>query len=197
MSNKYANWFGVGVKGGGSIGPGGFETMEGYISNLGIPSHSHSINISYLRIGPGLGAGAGMCAIFVFNCMNPQNLHQKSDSSWSINVSLGGKWSDIAKALSKSKLFTIAPKLVNGLGRVTLGELDEIRNISSYLFNAYELKETSRDKVVVIDIPLAGVGLELSAHKLYGTIYIGDLKAHNPNINKSGLPSGGKRIGEL
>lgn len=193
----YSTWFGVGVKGGGSIGPGGFETMEGYITNLGMPSHSHSINISYLRVGPGLGAGAGLCAIYVFNCMNPQNLHGKTDSSWSVNVSLGGKWSDVVKFLAKSKLFQLAPKLVGGISKASTYDLDSLRNIGSNLFTLYEVREYSRDKVVTIDIPFAGVGLELSAHKLYGTIYIGDLKMQEQNLNRSGMPSGGKRIGEL
>jgi hypothetical protein len=194
---NYMNWFGVGVKGGGSIGPGGFETTEGYISNLGLISHSHSINISYLRVGPGLGAGAGMCAIYVFNCMNPQNLHGKSDSSWSINVSLGGKWSDIAKVLGKSKLLKIVPKVIGGITKATRSEVDDLRNIGSYLYTAYELKDITRDKVIVIDIPFAGVGLELSAQQLYGTIYIGELMRQEQNLDKSGIPSGAKRVGEL
>jgi hypothetical protein len=193
----YATWFGVGVKGGGSIGIGGFETMEGYISNLGMPSHTHSINISYLRMGAGLGAGAGLCAIYVFNCRNPQNLHQKTDATWSVNVSLGGKWSDVVKFLSKSKLFSIAPKLVSGISKASAYDLDSLRNIASNLMTMYEVTEYSKDKVVTIDIPLAGVGLELSAQKLYGTIFIGDLQMQEQNLNRSGLPSGGRRIGEL
>lgn len=193
----FATWFGVGVKGGGSIGPGGFETMEGFISNLGMPSHSHSINISYLRLGAGLGAGAGLCAIYVFNCRNPQNLHQKTDATWSVNVSLGGKWSDVVKFLGKSRLFELTPKLVNGITTASKHDLDSLRNIASNLCTMYEVTEYSRDKVVTIDIPFAGVGLELSAQKLYGTIYIGDLRTQEQNINKSGLPFGGKRIGEL
>ncbi len=195
--NNFASWFGVGIKGGGSIGLGGFETMEGYISNLGMINHSHSINISYLRLGPGLGAGIGMCAIFVFNCMNPQNLHQKNDSSWSINVSLGGKWSDVAKVLGNSKMLKIVPKVVSGITKATRSEIDDIRNISSYLYTTYELTDLTRDKVIVVDIPLAGVGLELSAQQLYGTIYIGDLMMQEQNLDKSGVPSGAKRRGEL
>ncbi len=195
--DKYADWFGVGVKGGGSIGPGGFETMEGYIANLGMPSHTHSINISYLRIGPGLGAGGGACMIFVFNCMNPQNLHMKNDSSWSINVSLGGKWSDVVKLLGKSKIFTVAPRVVKGISTASKNDLDNIRNTASYLSTVYEITDQTRDKVIVIDVPLAGAGLELSAHKLHGTIFIGELNTQPQKLDKNGIPSGRKRIGEL
>jgi hypothetical protein len=195
--NTFANWFGVGVKVGGTLGPAGFETMEGYISNLGIISHSHSINMSYLRVGGGLGAGVGMCAIFVFNCTNPQNLHEKDDSSWSINVSMGAKWSEVVKVLGKSKVFSIAPKIIGGITKATKFELDDIRNASSYLFNIYELNDITRDKVIVIDIPTAGAGLELSAQMLYGKIQIGDLRMQEQNLDKSGVPTGARRIGEL
>ena len=112
-------------------------------------------------------------------------------------VSLGGKWSDIVKFLAKSKLFQIVPKFVSGISKASKYDLDSIRNIGSNLFTMYDVTEYSRNKVVTIDIPFAGVGLELSAQKLYGTIYIGDLKTHEQNLNRSGLPSGGKRIGEL
>ncbi len=195
--NNFMNWFGVGVKGGGTLGLVGFETMEGYISNLGMPSHSHALNMTYLRLGAGLGGGAGLCAIFVYNCSNPQNLHRKNDASWSINVSLGAKWSDVVKFMAKSKLFEVAPKLVNSFSKATKADLDNIRNSASYLSTVYEITDQTKDKVITIDIPFAGVGAEISAQKLYGTIYIGDLKTQSANIDKSGLPSGGKRIGEL
>lgn len=76
MSGNYANWLGVGVKGGGS---------------------------------------GGLYLIFVYNCMNPQNLHQKNDASWSINIPLGAMWSDVVKVVEKTKLFQIAPKLAEGI----------------------------------------------------------------------------------
>ncbi len=195
--NNFMNWFGVGVKGGGTLGLVGFETMEGSISNLGVPSHKHSLNMTYLRLGAGLGGGAGLCAIFVYNCSNPQNLHGTNDASWSINVSLGAKWSDVVKFMAKSKLFEIAPKLVNGFSKATKADLDNIRNSASYLYTVYEITDQTKNKVITIDIPFAGVGAEISAQKLYGTIYIGDLKTQSANIDKSGLPSGAKRIGEL
>ena len=52
--DHYQNWFGVGIKGGGTVGVVGFETMEGYIANLGYPRHQHELNLSSLRLGLGL-----------------------------------------------------------------------------------------------------------------------------------------------
>lgn len=189
--NEYHNWFGVGLKGGGTLGVVGFETMEGSISNLGMPSHSHSINMSYMRVGAGLGGGAGLCMIYVYNCINPKVLDGTNDSSWSINISLGEKWSSIASYLSKSKIFDLAPKLIGGLATATKFDLDNIRNVASYLFTAYELTDMTKNKVVAIDVPLAGIGAEISAQKLYGTIFIGDLTQKKPTPEPT--PSGVKR----
>ena len=189
--NNYHNWFGVGVKGGGTLGLVGFETMEGNISNLGMPSHSHGINMSYLRVGAGLGGGAGLCLIFVFNSVNPKVLDQTNDSTWSINVSLGAKWSDAAKVLAKSRIFQIAPKLLSGLGKATVQNMDEIRNSASYLYTMFEITQQTRDKVVTIDVPFAGVGAELSLQKLYGTIFIDDLQMKTPTTEPA--PTGIKR----
>ena len=189
--NNYHSWFGVGVKGGGTLGLAGFETMEGYIANLGMPSHTHSINMSYLRLGVGLGGGAGLCLIFVFNSVNPKVLDQTNDSTWSINISLGAKWSDVAKALAASKIFQIAPTHIGGLMKATKLDLDNIRNISSYIFTTYELTEQTKNKVVAIDIPFAGIGAELSAQQLYGTIFIGDVQMAKPTQDPK--PSGIRR----
>ncbi len=199
--NNYHNWFGVGVKGGGTLGLAGFETMEGYIANLGMPSHTHSINMSYLRLGAGLGGGVGLCLIFVFNSINPKVLDQTNDSTWSINVALGGKWADVVKALAATKVFQIAPKLLGGLVKATKFDLDNIRNSASYIFTTYELTQQTKNKVVAIDIPFAGVGAEISAQALYGTIFIGDVMMHNTNNGRITDPAitraGQKRRGEM
>lgn len=180
--NKYHSWFGVGIKGGGTLGLAGFETMEGYIANLGMPSHSHSINMSYLRLGAGLGAGAGLCLIFVYNSANPKVLDQTNDSTWSVNLSLGAKWADVVKALKAAKVFTIAPKLVSGIAMASKFDLDSIRTSASYIYTIYELfnEAGNKNKVVAIDVPFAGVGLEVSVQALHGTIFIGDLAMQKP-----------------
>lgn len=192
--NNYHSWFGVGVKGGGTLGLAGFETMEGYIANLGMPSHSHSINMSYLRLGAGLGGGAGLCLIFVFNSINPKVLDQTNDSTWSINVSLGAKWSDVVKALKAAKIFTIAPKLISGIAQASKFDFDAIRNSASYIFTTYELFKDNgtKNKVVAIDVPFAGVGTELSVQALYGTIFIDDLVMQNP-AKQAQTPTGIRR----
>lgn len=171
--DNYQNWFGVGIKGGGTLGVAGFETMEGYVANLGYPRHQHELNLSSLRLGLGLGASVGMTAILVFNCGNIQNLNETQSEDWSINISFGEKWSDIVKALANLRFFATAAKLVKWT-KATPGDIDTIRNSMSYFYTAADMIK-NKPQLVAIDIPGAGIGLEGSIHKLYGTILIGDL----------------------
>lgn len=187
----FQHWFGVGIKGGGTIGIAGFETMEGYVSNLGYPRHSHELNLSSMRLGLGLGASVGMTAILIFNCGNIQNLHDTQAEDWSINISYGEKWSDIVKGLGNIKFFSTAAKLVSWT-KATPKDIDTIRNGASYIYSEIDtFKSRGKAQLVAVDIPGAGIGLEGSIHKLYGTLLIGDMVTSIPASETA--PSGIRR----
>ncbi len=187
--DHFQNWFGVGVKGGGMLGVAGFETMDGYVANLGYPKHGHGLNLSSLRLGLGLGASVGMTAILVFNCGNIQNLNDTQSEDWSINISYGEKWSDIVKALANLRFYKTAAKLVSW-ANATPKDIDTIRNSMSYLWTAGDMV-ANKPQLVAIDIPGTGIGLEGSIHKLYGTIRIGELIVGQPQTEAA--PSGVRR----
>lgn len=187
----FQNWFGVGVKGGGTLGIAGFETLEGYVANLGYPKHSHDLNLSSMRLGLGLGASVGMTAILVFNCGNIQRLNETQVEDWSINISFGGKWSDIVKGLANLRFFKTAANLVSWT-KARPKDIDTIRNSMSYFYTAADMKKNeNKPQIVAIDIPGAGIGLEGSIHNLYGTITIGELVTSAPTIDPA--PSGIRR----
>lgn len=50
MGDYATCWFGVGFKGGFSLGPG-FEDVEGFLFNLGDPAAHFWCGVSSLRIG--------------------------------------------------------------------------------------------------------------------------------------------------
>lgn len=171
------------------MGVTGFETMEGYVANLGYPRHCHELNLSSLRLGIGLGASVGMTAVLVYNCGNIQNLNETKSEDWSINISYGEKWSDIVKGLANLRFDKTAAKLVSW-SKATPKDIDTIRNSMSYLWTAGDMI-ANKPQVVAIDIPGAGIGLEGSIHKLYGTIRIGDLIVGTPQSEAA--PSGIRR----
>lgn len=175
--NKYETWFGVAVKGGGTIGVSGLEYMTGEFINVGQLSEWHGFQMISLRLGLGLGAGAGLTACFVFNCMNLMSLHETFSTDWGVNISLGGKWSEVAKTLGKNGFIQSVATAAKVITKGSLAEpqqIESVRNGLSNMYTAYDLSKTSGPKMVTLDIPMAGVGLELSAHYLKARLEILD-----------------------
>jgi hypothetical protein len=174
--DHYTTWIGYGVKAGFSSGFFGAETADGKVCNIGYTNDVYPLNISSLRVGQGLGAAVGVVAIVVFHCIDIKSLDNESMSDWSINFSLGGKWSAIAKGIKKRKFLGAIARTMGDLSKATPDDITKIRNTASYLYNAADVATMDANwKIVVIDIPGAGVGLEASVSDLHGTVFIGDL----------------------
>lgn len=173
--NKYETWFGVGAKGGGTVFTAGAEYLGGEIVNLGTLSDRTGFQVLSTRVGLGLGAGMGMCACFVFNCLNLWTLHDTETTDWGVNIAIGGKWSEIAKTLGKGRFIQSVAAGAKAISKGKVAQPDQIesiRNGLAYMYNAYDLGTMSGPKMITIDVPGVGVGLELSAHYLQGTIEI-------------------------
>lgn len=189
--DKMASWIGLGVKGGGTLGFVGLETMEGVVSNIGYPQHSHSLNVSSIRLGAGLGGGAGLVAIMIFNCPNLMNLSGTQSLDWSLNLALGAKWDGVVKGLKTYKFFATVARIGGKLINATPADTDNIRNAMSYLYSTYDMVGMSGPKLVSIDIPFAGIGAEVSLHLLDGTLTLGDLVMANRTTEPA--PTGVRR----
>jgi len=173
--NAWNSWMGMGVKVGGIVGLIGFESTVGYVCNLGNPVYVDPITISGVRIGAGLGGGAGVVLIFIYNCGNPYaSLHETKTTDWAINLSMGGKWSSAVAALKNYKVFATVNRVKGLLVNLTPGDMSNIRNCMSYIYGIYDLTDISGPKVITIDVPFAGIGEELSAFYLAGEIIIGE-----------------------
>ena len=167
-------WIGVGVKVGGMLGLVGGEGLVGHIHNVGFPHYANTMTISGLRLGYGLGGGAGLVAIFIFNSNNPfLDFNGKSIEDWELNVSMGEKWDDTLAIIKNYKLFSILRRSKWILAASSAKNISDIRNCMSYLYTLYDLTDTSGPKIVTVDIPFAGMGEELAAYYIAGTIGIG------------------------
>jgi len=177
LMNIYETWIGYGVKIGGTLGIVGGETADGKVCNLGYTDEVYPLNISSVRVGPGLGGGVGVVAIMVFNCIVIQGLNDESVSDWSINVSIGGKWSDLVKGLKKRRFFGALARTAGDLTNASPEDVTKIRNAASYMYTAVEMNNMGGGyKIIVLDIPGAGIGVELSwSPWINGVITIGDL----------------------
>ena len=161
-------WLGIGEKTGGMLFVVGMEGTEGLVFNIDDTSKRAGFGLLNARLGLGLGGGAGLIAMCVFNCPNIYSLNGKSNDDWGVNISLGAKWDKVAKALKNYKFFASVVKIGSKLKISDPKDLDNIRNALHYLYNEYDIASAGGDpKVICFDTP-AGVGLELSATYSFG-----------------------------
>jgi len=161
-------WLGVGEKTGGMLFVVGMEGTEGAVFNLDNPARRAGFGLLNARLGVGLGGGAGLVAMCVFNCPNIYQLTGESNDDWGVNISLGAKWDKVAKALKNYKFFLTVAKIGSKLRITDPKDLESIRNSLHYIYNEYDIGTMGNTpKVINFDTP-AGVGLEVSATYSFG-----------------------------
>lgn len=161
-------WLGIGEKTGGMLFVVGMEGTEGGVFNLANPSNKAWFSLLNARLGVGLGGGAGLVAMCVFNCPNIYQLNGTSNDDWGINISLGAKWDKVAKALKNYKFFSTVAKIGSKIRIHNPKDLDSIRNSLHYIYNEYDIATMGgAPKVINFDTP-AGAGLEVSATYSFG-----------------------------
>jgi hypothetical protein len=161
-------WLGIGEKTGGMLFVVGMEGTEGKVFNLANTSRRANFSLLNARLGLGLGGGAGLVAMCVFNCPNISSLNGKANDDWGVNISLGAKWDKVAKALKNYKFFKTVIKIGTKLKINDPKDLDSIRNSLHYLYNEYDMATMEgTPKVINFDTPL-GAGLEVSATYSFG-----------------------------
>lgn len=170
--NPAHTWIGVGNKSGGILFIVGMEGTSGRLWNMDNTQYLVDFSIINARIGPGLGGSvAQLVLVAAFNCPSGRELTQADVNDWSVNVALGSRWSSVVRGLRRVPMFMRVVRLLNSsLGRqLGVNQLDEVRNLASYLYSNLDLhKAGSLPKIMSIDVPLAGYGVELSASYSFG-----------------------------
>lgn len=167
-------WLGIGEKTGGMLFVVGMEGTEGKMFNLGNINARCGFSLLNARLGLGLGGGTGLVALCVFNCDSPiTRINNTPADDWGVNISIGGQWAKIAKALKNYHFFTTVARVGAKLHGLVPKHSEDIRNAMHYLYNAYDVGSAgAAPKVIAIDTPI-GVGLEVSAvYALGGKIEI-------------------------
>lgn len=166
-----ATWLGVGLKSGGQLLFGGVETEAGYFFNLDNNTAGHYYSMTSSRWGFGLGGGGGVSIICVFNSNEIWWLNGKEQSDWGVEVSLGGKWKDVIRATDKSILAIL--KFLAKNPAAFLQNLDKLRDFAHVVYNTFDVMNRKEEHpILCLDIPFLGEGLELSAFKKSGKIWI-------------------------
>jgi hypothetical protein len=178
----YQRWIGFGVKSGGQLGIGGFETTTAYVVNVQ-DGETFDLQIVSSRWGLGLGGGIGAVAVLGFGFSVPYELDHKSIDDWGINIALAERLfsKSVLHAIQGAKPFVdgfknglyVAPKLKQAKAAYDTWEaLSKMRDLLHIVFGELEAGKGSGMGVVVIDLPLLGKGLELSAFLTRGKMYV-------------------------
>ena len=176
----FKRWLGFGVKSGGQLGIGGVESTTAYVVNLG-DLETFDLEIISSRWGLGLGGSGGAVAVIGFGFTVPEELHRKPVKDWGVNAAFTEKLisKSALQSIHQSKYFIdgfksgryVAPVLNARKTFTAIGLLQNVRNALHTLYEGLEAANQGSN-VIVLDLPLLGVGLELSAFLTRGTMYV-------------------------
>jgi hypothetical protein len=162
------------------LGIGGFESTTAYVVNLG-DLETFDLEIISGRWGLGLGGSGGAVAVLGFGFTVPEELHRKPVKDWGANVAFTEKLISKAalQSIHQSKHFIdgfksgryVAPALNVRKTFTAIGLLQNVRNALHTLYQGLEAANQGSN-VIVLDLPLLGIGLELSAFLTRGTMYV-------------------------
>lgn len=165
-------WIGVGVKAGVHAFIGGADALVGYVESQDPGSDSSFwLDIWNARIGPGAGKSVGAVLILVNGVYHPDQLSHLSLSGADFQLSGGFKFGSVLKTLGEAKpLIRIAEqgkKLFNELNTTAMRNVIAGMKADVGLWTAVFAEPHVMD-VRVIDIPLAGFGVEASIYLSHG-----------------------------
>jgi len=173
--NTYETWFGVVEKTGAMLGPIGMETFVGAICRVdGIPTLASSYwgcgATPGFRLGLGLGASTGLSIVIVYGTQFFVDVHGLDIGGPSVNIAVEDKLGDLGTLGKISQAEFTALKAFAGLGKGAKATIKEsvIMNIVNNIMNGVSLASGNKPVGFSIDIPFAGVGLELSASWIVG-----------------------------
>lgn len=149
-----------------------------------MPSHIHSFDIMNVTMGVGVGASVGTIGVVIFDARQLSALNGKDvgKGDVSLNASVGARWGDVAKVLSKYEIYAKMAKIGKLMKAKKVaagpGELTDLVEALMTLRKAATLDPHGKKPVFfTFPIPGAGTGLRLSInYTLQGKFELGRLK---------------------
>ncbi|MCA1999789.1 MAG: hypothetical protein LDL25_08370 [Hyphomicrobiales bacterium] len=166
------SWIGIGIKGGGHALIWGTDTLLGTVWSMDTTFRNFDLMGETTRWGPGLGAGTNVAIIYMTGVKEPQDISGLKTEGWDINFSVGERLGDLTKAGKLAKLKPViepiiklgakSPEALKALIKAHPDKWVEAFKQSKTALEAAGVNLNGPPNVVVVDVPLAGVGLEVS-----------------------------------
>ena len=138
------------------------EYTLGWAFNLANPTVNANFQIKSTGWGVGLGGGTNMAVILNFNEYGLPARKELDD--FSFDFSVGGKWSKLADALIKYRVYATLASIG---GPNVLSQIADLREFASAAYDVFDVVD-GEPTMVTIDLPV-GIGLEMSIAKIFGT----------------------------
>jgi hypothetical protein len=155
----------------------GAENCTALMVNLG-NGETFALEIMSTRWGPGLGGSVGAVFVLGFGFIEPYVLHGENMNDWGVNVAFTEKLitkGAIQGLMQSRRLYDIYKdfKAMDVMKarhiKSAFKDMDMLASVRNAFHTIYQGFESSkRSGIVVIDVPYAGIGLELSVHVLRG-----------------------------
>lgn len=171
-------WAGIGIKVDGMI-IAGADSFEGAAIRLdSSPSASITgVNVSSIRFGLGVGGSIGTSLFLAFNTPTLTWLNgQELDRDWGIAFAVPGVKVTLGNALSQAWKVLKTLKKGSDLLRVSPEQIEKLRDVAAKVWAAREggaVAASNKSTALVLDIPEAGWGAEISAYLAWGKVMTG------------------------
>jgi hypothetical protein len=180
-------WVGAGIKVGG-IAIAGAETFEGVATRLDSWRTTWlEVNVTGIRLGLGLGGSIGASVFFAFNVGTLYEVNNTVVTDWGLNIavpSLKANLKSLGVAINLEKYLDSAGRVFlkrQFIGNMTPEKLAKLRDLASVVYNSTTEGAAGilggEPKLLVLDVPGAGWGAELSVFATGGEFTVGDAVA--------------------
>jgi hypothetical protein len=169
---KSGIWFGIGGQTGGHLFVAGKDTVEACLFSFDSYQKRFWLNVDGYRVGPGLGGSIGLVLVIATGAPEPSMLQGLKVTGWDFQAALAGRWGDLAKAAKELKVvrqMASGAKFVDKT--ISVLEWEKLRDIINNLRRVLMMEKKD---VLVLSIPGAGIGLELSGYYGWGSVHIHD-----------------------
>jgi len=166
-------WFGMGAKAGTQFVVVGIETVAGWVFSMDEAGKGMVVTSTVNRVGPGVGAGLGLCFIYVTGVSMPQQLNGWQQGDWDFNLSIGENWGKAAQGVAKVKkvkplvdfVLKTGARTPKGLKAALKAEpdrwVDLIKQVRSAK-DSLDINSNSGPNVFMFDVPFISGGAEVS-----------------------------------
>ena len=162
-------WMGFGVKSGGQLLIGGYESTTAWLWNLH-DGERFELQVHASRWGMGLGGSGGAVVALGFGFTLPDEIHRSRIEDWGVNVSIAEKlFNKSMFASMRLAVVTLQAAKAIGIAKMSSDMLSNLQAVGSRVFGGLEAQRPKG--VILMDVPGAGVGLEAAAYYTKGTMY--------------------------